>query len=64
MPSIPHEATVTVTLAYYGERMVGRLNVLRPGHEPLLITLPAEALFELGMNAFEALSTIKGLRRL
>lgn len=60
----PPDVTVTLTLAYYGDRMVGRLNVLRPGAEPLLITLPADALFNLGMNALETFSTIKGLQRL
>lgn len=55
---------MTLTLAYDGERMFGRLNVLRPDAEPVHIALPTEALFELGMSALETLSTIKGLRRL
>ena len=55
---------MTLTLAYDGDRMFGRLNVLRPDAEPLHIALPAEALFDLGMSALETFSTIKGLRRL
>lgn len=63
MPSGQPDAIVTFERYLDGETIRVRVNIIRPGQEPIAVPIRTEALYDLGMHALHILGELKGLRQ-